>query len=513
MDESSPGLDKAEFFPVSAFTSNVLKLVGGTTLAQGVNAIAAPVLARIYSPHDFGIAAVFISIVSLLAVIACLRYEYAIVLPERDEDAVNVVALGIGVVLLLTGLTSLLFYYAQSPILDFLNATELRPFLWLIPVSLLINGVYLALTYWNTRTKHFTRLSITKVSASVTTNASQGIIASVAGPTAGGLISGSLAGFATAAAVLGGQIWRDDHNLFLRNVSIPKILEALKRYRKFPLVDSWGGFINSLSWQLPALLLSVFFSQAIVGYYAIAYRLVKLPMSLIGSSVGQVFFQKVSEVREDPVELAKVVEMVFQRLTSLGLFPAVLMTVAGRELFIVILGENWAEAGVFVQILGLWMFVWFVSSPLSTLFTVFEKQELALIVHSSILATRFISLLIGGLLNNVYIALGLFSGTGILVYGGLALWNMRLANVPFRSINRILLKYGLYASPLVGLVLLVKVLASSTPWWIVLVSGFVSIIYYLVVLGESFPLKANLFPVMIVRAERVRKFFRVHLDH
>src|SRR3990172_1558670 len=119
MDESSPGLDKAEFFPVSAFTSNVLKLVGGTTLAQGVNAIAAPVLTRIYSPHDFGIAAVFISIVSLLAVIACLRYEYAIVLPERDEDAVNVVALGIGVVLLLTGLTSLLFYYSQSPILDF----------------------------------------------------------------------------------------------------------------------------------------------------------------------------------------------------------------------------------------------------------------------------------------------------------------------------------------------------------------------------------------------------------
>ncbi|MBN1180641.1 MAG: oligosaccharide flippase family protein [Bacteroidales bacterium] len=502
----------AGLFPASSFSKNVLRLVGGTTLAQVVNVVAALILARIYSPNDFGIAAVFISIISVLGVISCLRYENAILLPESNNEAVNVVALSLFVVVILSGLVSLLLLFANEPLLDVLNTRELKPYLWLIPVSLCFNGIYLALTYWNTRTKHFTRLSITKVAASLITNTSQGTIGLISPPNAGGLISGSVLGFVGAATVLGGQIWHDDRVLFKGNVRVNKIFTALKRYRKFPLIDSWGAFLNNLSWQLPALLLAVFFSQAIVGYYSLAYRLIKLPMSLIGSSIGQVFFQNVSEVRDDPDQLAILVKMVFQRLTSIGLFPALLVTVSGPELFRFFLGEKWTEAGVFVQILGLWMFVWFISSPLSYMFTVLEKQEYFLIVHIAILSTRLLSLVVGGLFQNVYIALGLFSGTGILVYGGLAIWNMRLAKVPIRSVTGTLLKYSLYSGPLIGLVLFVKFLVSSNPWMVALTSVFVCIVYYLLIISEYMDNKKSIYSIRSFCFSRIMNLFRFH-DH
>ena len=46
------------------------------------------------------------------------------------------------------------------------------------------------------------------------------------------------------------------------------MLANLKRYRKFPLIDSWSSFINNLSWQLPSLMLLYFFSETVVGYYS-----------------------------------------------------------------------------------------------------------------------------------------------------------------------------------------------------------------------------------------------------
>jgi hypothetical protein len=122
-----------------------------------------------------------------------------------------------------------------------------------------------------------------------------------------------------------------------------------------------------------------------------------------------------------------------------------------------------------------------------------EKQEYFLIVHIAILSTRLLSLVVGGVLQNVYIALGLFSGTGILVYGGLAIWNLRLAKVPIREILGTLIKYSIFAAPLIGLVLFVKVIKSGNPGMVALISVFACIVYYLIIASEYLGSKNSLF--------------------
>ena len=60
--------------------------------------LATPILTRLYSPETFGLAASFISIVGLLSVVAGLRFEQAIPIPDSDEEARSLAQLSIALV-------------------------------------------------------------------------------------------------------------------------------------------------------------------------------------------------------------------------------------------------------------------------------------------------------------------------------------------------------------------------------------------------------------------------------
>ena len=77
----------------SGFSKSLITLLTGTTLAQGITLLISPILSRLFTPHDFGVFGTFLSIVSAIALIASLRYEIAIVLPKKEDVAINLLAL------------------------------------------------------------------------------------------------------------------------------------------------------------------------------------------------------------------------------------------------------------------------------------------------------------------------------------------------------------------------------------------------------------------------------------
>ncbi len=239
----------------------MLTLTGGTTLAQILTILSVPVLTRLYQPENFGVWALYSSITSIISVIICMRYEYAIMLPESDEDAINLLGvsfLAIGGVV--TGLTLAIIWFFRESIISILNSPQIGNYLWLVPpLFVLVNGIFLALNGWNSRTKLFRRLSFSRISSSVSTIATQIIIGIFDKKSPTGLITGSVTGQSVATFILAGQIWRDDRSLIRKSLNWKKMYEVLKRYRKFPLVDSFSALMNSISWQLPAFLLAAFF--------------------------------------------------------------------------------------------------------------------------------------------------------------------------------------------------------------------------------------------------------------
>jgi O-antigen/teichoic acid export membrane protein len=356
----------------SSFFGDVLKLVTGTTFAQMLVILASPIIARLFTPEDLGLQAPFISIGSILGVIVCLRYELAIMLPESDDEAANILVLSLVVAVLISLVSVPVFWIAGPLITQWLHAPELNPYLRLIPPVLIFGGIGMghpALNYWASRTRRYKELSITRVIGQFVTVGYQLSTGILGFATAGNLILSNVFGAVISPCVLAWQIWNEDKKLFLRSLNCRVMFEELKKHKKFPIYSTWSSLLNSASWQLPSLLLSAFFSSTIVGYYSLGFRILQVPMSLIGSAIGQVFFQRAAESSVKGT-LAHLVEEVFSRLVVLGLFPMFMLTIIGKDLFTFLFGTNWAEAGVYAQILSVWAFFWFVSAPMNTLFSI-----------------------------------------------------------------------------------------------------------------------------------------------
>ena len=342
------------------------------------------------------------------------------------------------------------------------------------------SGALLAFNYWNSRKKHFGRLSVARVFQSVTTTSTQLGSGYIGYGNGGSLIGASVAGFTMSSLALAGQIWREDSHLLRQNINWFGIRQALKRYSKFPLYDTWASLLNIISWQLPTLLLSNFFSASVVGYYALAFRLISLPMNFIGRSIGQVFFQRAS-VAKSSGKLAEVVEETFSHLVKVSMFPILILTLTGQDIFVLAFGEQWRESGIYVQILGGWSFFWFIASPISTLFTVLERQQDLLYIQTGIFISRLLSLSIGGYFFNEKLALALFSISGIFLYGYKASFAIYISGVKISVIFQKVLSELLLFIP-VGILLISMYSIKVSTVIIVIINSLILIIYYLYLL-------------------------------
>ena len=150
----------------TSFATDVLKLVTGTTFAQVITILASPLLTRLYGPEAFGFLALFTSITSIIGVVACMRYELAIMLPKTDEEAANLLGLCLLCVVVVSGLTVPALYFGGDALLSMLRAPRPGSYLVLVSPFVFVSGVFLALNYRNSRTKHFGRLSVARVTSS-----------------------------------------------------------------------------------------------------------------------------------------------------------------------------------------------------------------------------------------------------------------------------------------------------------------------------------------------------------
>lgn len=422
--------------PERTFATNAFELAAASAVAQGLGILAAPILTRLFGPTAFGIAEFFLAVTTVVAVIACLRYELAIVLPKDEREAANVLAASLLALAGVSVLTGIAVWLTRGAIERATGMHGLGNYLLLAPVAVLLFGGVQALSFWNTRTKQFRRAAASKLISSGGAASARVTLGLVGMATAGGLIIGALLGALAGAATLTWQTLRDSGKAFREHVSPAGIWAAMKRYRRFPAYNTPGTLFNQASADTPVYILAVFFSPAVVGLYALGNRTVRTPMVIVGNAIAQVFFQRTAEAKHQG-QLASVVSEVYDRLVVFGLFPTAFLILIGDDLFAVVFGEAWTEAGVYVQILAPFIFVWFVSAPLSNLFSVLEMQRAGVVLQATILATRVVALVVGGLLGDARLALVLFTVSGVATYGWMSLWILHMAGVPMRRGLRI----------------------------------------------------------------------------
>ena len=357
----------------SEFTRNVLTIFTGSSIAQIVPFIVAPVLTRLYNPEDFGLLALFTSLTSIIAIIATLQYESAIMLPKDDNDAINIVTLCLFITLGITIFSFIGVSLFNKLITKLLGNDRLSFWLYFLPISVFLSGLFNTLTYWCSRKKQFKRIAIRSVSQSVTT-AFVKLTMGATGTIQSGLIIGALVGQTTATSILSWLILKEDKSL-LACISKVSVMKNARIYRNFPKFNAIQAFLDILKMSLIIFIINRLFGSEILGYYSLSYSMVSLPIRLIGSSVSQVFYQKAAFTFANNSDLFGLTYKIFIRLIIIALPGLIIAIFFGPKLFSWFFGSKWIEAGVYAQIIAPWLFFTFVASPLGSIPSILNKLK------------------------------------------------------------------------------------------------------------------------------------------
>ena len=364
----------------------------GTTIAQAIPIAISPILTRIYTPEDFGLFALYISVASLLSVIATGRYELAIMLPRKEDEARHLLFLSL-LISFIISLTALLFITLfNQQITMLLGAPEVSNWLYLIPLSVLLTGIYQSLNYWSNRNKAYHRLAKNRVVQSSTTafgNLSLGF----SGMGSGGLISSSILGQGVATLFLSRSISKEVSPFFSKIKKI-RLLALLRRYKKFPLFNLPNALIDGVRLSGINILIANLFTVAMLGQFSFAWKMLQLPISLLGKSLSQVFFQKIADTPRGALHHLVQKFLIRSVFLALPLFLGIYFF--ATDIFTFVFGKDWKVSGEIASILAPWLYFNFLSAPLSNVLIVLNRQEVILMVS---IVYMLIPLLLLGLMT------------------------------------------------------------------------------------------------------------------
>ena len=363
--------------PRGEFGRGVLTLVAGTGTAQVIVIASSPILTRLYLPADYGVYSVATSILAVLVTITCLRYEFAVPLPETDVMAANVLALSLLSAVTLSLATAVALMMIGHNLLSVFGASVLAPYIPLMALGQLGAGIVSALTNWAVRTKTFYEIAATRMTQSIALVGAQiGLGAVALG--APGLFIGDVAGRITGSSRLARAAWRYHASSF-RLVSWSGIVQAATRYRRFPIFSSWSALLAALGLQVPLLALVALYGATVGGEYALAARVCAAPLTLVAGSVGQVFVADAARlVHTQPAAIQRLFGRTTGWLARSSVGPAIILGIAAPFLAEPVFGHGWREAGLFVAILTASYFLEFVMTATGDVLYVIERQDLQL---------------------------------------------------------------------------------------------------------------------------------------
>jgi len=373
------------------FLKAVSVLVGGTVFAQGLAILALPILTRIYSPSDFSLFAVYTSLIMVLSVASCLRFEIAIPIPKEKEEAVNLVALSFisNLVISLIILLIIVIFYAQ--IIKLLGQPRFGELIWFVPLGVLFLGLYNTFQFWATRQKKFKVIAKTRIIQSFGGVITQ-IFLGILGYFSFGLIVGQIIKVSAGTHSLIKNFLNDTHEI-LKKIDFISLKETFIRNKNFPKYSTFEALANTAAMQLPIIFIASKVGGGEAGYLMLAIQVMAIPVAFIGNAVSQVYLANAPEKLQQG-QLKNFTLKSIKSLIKIGVLPLILISLVSPYLFPIIFGENWGRAGEMM----IWMLPWFclqlIVSPISMSLHILDKQKIALILQIIGLIIRYFGICI-----------------------------------------------------------------------------------------------------------------------
>jgi O-antigen/teichoic acid export membrane protein len=312
---------------------------------------------------------VYMRAVGFIAAMATARYELSLPLPKNDKHSFILYRLSLRIaayILLACAVVGMIYLL-------------MRPFNWgevIFVFITLVSSLFLIMinlgTNWSIRMKQFNKISFSKISNSLSSNLLRWLFG-VFGWGSLGLLFATLIGFFLSSLSFIRELFQlsTSHG----KISKRKMYVLSREYRQFPLVSLPHVLIDLGRDLLVAALIIAFFSKDIFGSFNHSYTILRLPLMVIGASIGQVFFNQCSAMINEGKEIYPLLRKTMIILFALSIVPFGLIFFIGEPLFAFVFGANWSESGYFSEIMAVWLMFNFLISPVSSIPMILNRQK------------------------------------------------------------------------------------------------------------------------------------------
>ena len=401
--------------PTGQFARGVALLAGSNALGQIILLAAAPILTRLYSPEDFGLLALYMSITGVLQVILSMHYERAIPLSENINHAMALLKLCLFIVFLISLLSLCVVILFRHTFAIWVGAPAFANYLWMMPISLFLIGSFNTFNFWCIREGSFSLIGKARLKQVLAS-----LVVQISGSSQGSLalIGGQVANQVMGMSSLGAKPLRMSE---FKSVGFADMRKVLIRFRRFPMYSTWASLLNSFSTRLPTLFFVILFGPAVAGFYAITNRVLRAPANVFASALNNVFLKSAATAHRDG-NLRQLTLETYKNCALMAMPLLFLLAIISPELFAIVFGEQWVMAGFFARWVTILVFFSVVAAPLTQLFIIYEKQPTYLVYQVILLICRALGIIAGAKIGDPVIAIMLFSITSAVITTGFLIW-------------------------------------------------------------------------------------------
>lgn len=391
------------------FLKNAGTLFSGSFIAQAIAFGAMIFLGRLYSPVQFGEFEVVFKLSAVIIAIAGLRYELAIVVEDSTAQAQEVTRLTllINAVISLCLVICIALFKNQIAGLLKLDNVDL---IYSVPFIVWLSSSTETIIGWHNRNKEYATISTNRVVTS-----SSSVVYKLSHPylMAGwnGLLTGHILGQVISLVQISRKL---PFKLF--ETTRQKLTTIFKKYKSLALLSSPAALINILATSMPTFFITIYDSTEATGHFANAYKLTYLPLGMIAAALGQVFFERISRIKNKQEETSQMAHQLFNLMFAIAIIPIVILVVWGDNIAPFILGAQWTEAGKYIQITILFYFSMYLTTSFSSALVIYNKLNIQLVYNIIFLIGTFSALYFGYTVGgDTQRALAWFAVVGILL--------------------------------------------------------------------------------------------------
>ncbi|HCG6981483.1 TPA: oligosaccharide flippase family protein [Vibrio parahaemolyticus] len=410
----------------SKFIRNVAIVAMGTAGAQVITMAFAPIITRMYGPEAFGLLGTFMAILAIATPIAALTYPIAIVLPKSDQDALGIAKLSVFLAFAMAAILAVIISIFGDSLVASLSLEGIAGFLLFIPAAMLFSAFYQILQQWLIRKKQFKITARAAVIQSMSLNVAK-VGMGFFHPVASVLIILATVGSALHALLLWLGLRKQSSALTSKidNEQPSNIKKLALKHKDFPLFRAPQVAINALSQSLPVLMLASFFGPDAAGFYTLGKTVMSIPTTLIGKSVCDVFYPRITEAAHNKENLFHLLLKATLALATVGFIPFATVVAFGPWLFSFVFGAEWFIAGEYARWMALWLYVAFLNRPSVAALATLSMQDIFLVYEMLSVLLRVIALYIGFVFfSDDIIAIMLFSIAGVLLNYSLVFYTL-----------------------------------------------------------------------------------------